>query len=78
MTFWWLSFCDPENAEGSQFMGGCIVPGRDMLEAVRVSYMVGCNPGGDVLGVQLPEEIVMKSTDICRLMDKAEAENFKP
>ena len=56
MNTWWLSFCDPNLPEGSRFQGACIVPGNDLLEAVHNAHLLGCNPGGEVVGVEVPPE----------------------
>ena len=54
-TSYYLSFCDPERPAGSQFLGAAVVPGGSMIEAVRNAHMLGCNPGGEVLGQPVPE-----------------------
>lgn len=50
MTWWWLSFCDPDKPRGSQFLGVVIVRGESMVEAVLTAHRLGINPGGSVMG----------------------------
>lgn len=50
-TWWWLSFADGDRPAGDQFLGVCVVRGRDMREAVSRAWKLGCNPGGQVLGI---------------------------
>ena len=35
MTWWWLSFCDPDKPRGSQFLGVVIVRGESMGAAFK-------------------------------------------
>ena len=49
----WLSFCDPARPKGQQFLGACIVEGDDIIQAVQMAHVKGCNPGGEVKGVQV-------------------------
>jgi hypothetical protein len=48
VNWFWLSFCDTAKPAGQQFLGGCYVPGNDMIEAVKNAWDLGCNPGGQV------------------------------
>lgn len=52
-SFWWLSFCDPELPAGNRFLGACIVPGLDMVSAIQKAHSLGCNPGGEVSGMEI-------------------------
>lgn len=48
----WLSFCDPKAPADHQFLGGCVVEGEAMVEAVGEAKRLGINPGGEVMGVR--------------------------
>lgn len=74
--FYWLSFCDTDRPEGSQFLGVSIVPALDLLEAVTVAHAMRCNPGGEVLGVVIPDELTVPGRFVGRLMSKAEAQEL--
>lgn len=59
----WLSFCDGERPQGTQFLGVAIVevPYRgDVEETVRAgitkTHRLGINPGGEVLTFEIPPE----------------------
>lgn len=55
----WLSFCDPDKPEGTQFIGACIVECSapdDIAGAVRSAWAHGCNPGGEAMGYPIPSE----------------------
>ncbi len=49
---WFLSFVDPDT---EQFAGGCLVQATNMGGAVAAAHLFGCNPGGQVLGVEYSE-----------------------
>jgi len=55
MTYWYLSFCDPDRREGDKFLGGCIVVAATMPDAIREAWSRGCNPGGEVFGHAVPK-----------------------
>lgn len=61
MTWYWLSFVDPDGPEGDRFLGVSIVEAENGQEAVAAAWRLGCNPGGEVAmlpyaadGFQLP------------------------
>lgn len=54
---YWLSFCDPKLPKGSQFLGVAIVSASTMPDAIIKSWADATNPGGEVQGVKLPEEV---------------------
>lgn len=53
--WWWLSFVDNERESGDRFLGASIVRANGAITATQMAYDKGCNPGGEVLVVQLPE-----------------------
>lgn len=58
-TVFWMSFTDPDKPEGQQFLGGCLVDGATMEEALTNSHALGINPGGAVKTVgPIPREQV--------------------
>jgi hypothetical protein len=57
MKLWWLSFADPHKPEGQQFLGCAVMAGADLGAAARNAHVFGCNPGGEVLGVEFPEDL---------------------
>ena len=72
---WWLSFCDPDAPEGSQFLGVVITQAPDLECAVTRSHVLGVNPGGEIqIAGPLPEgSIGPEWRD--RLLTRAEAES---
>jgi hypothetical protein len=71
---WWLSFCDPDAPEGSQFLGVVITQAADFIAAVSRSHALGVNPGGEVQGAgPLPADSISPEWRD-RLLTKAEAE----
>ncbi len=55
---WYLSFAGSDG-----WLGACVVPASDVVDAARVAHRRGCNPGGQVAGVpvnvaRVPEEFV--------------------
>jgi len=57
---WWLSFADPDKPEGQRFIGVAVVPcDTDTISrAADTAWKLGCNPGGEVLGMRLPDDII--------------------
>jgi hypothetical protein len=60
VSLWWLSFCDPDKPEGSQFLGVALVEGSDAVDAVKQAHRLQCNPGGEVCGVPAPDAIATR------------------
>lgn len=56
---WWLSFADPTRPTGSQFLGAALVEGQSLLDAAQTAWILGCNPGGEVGGVELPDDLAV-------------------
>jgi hypothetical protein len=58
---------------GQRHLGCCIVSAASIVEAVRVAWRLGCNPGGEVAGCEVePPSPAM----IGRLLTKAELAVF--
>ncbi len=74
MSRWWLSFADTET-EG-RFLGACIVGGRDLVDATERAHRLGCNPGGEVLGVEIPDSVQLPEGCGDRLLTKEDAERL--
>lgn len=68
----WLSFADPHLDEGEQFLGVAIVPGANVVQAAVHASMLGCNPGGEVIGYPIPDEHLPELELRCRLLSEAE------
>ena len=66
----WLSFCDDDKPKGQQFLGVAIVRGRDFLIAVERAHMLGINPGGQVMGMPIPDEVAPDIVD--RMLSRRE------
>ena len=49
---WWLSFADDDG-----FLGAVLVNAISYLDAVQLATMLGLNPGGEILGVNLQEPV---------------------
>lgn len=72
---WWLSFADPGKPDGEQFLGCVIVAAQGFAGAVLSARMKEINPGGEVRGVPLPDDVValVAPGDIDRLLTHDEA-----
>ena len=62
MKLWWLSFVDSAKPEGQQHLG-CVITDGDMsfTQAVVTCMIKRCNPGGEVMGVEInpaPQEYI--------------------
>jgi hypothetical protein len=79
MHWFYLSFCDDTRPAGGQFLGACVVgPVPHMIDAVQLAHRLGCNPGGEVMGIALPDDIGSKipASLKLRLLSRAEAESL--
>lgn len=72
VPFWWLSFVSDDDV----FLGIAVVRGFDMEFAVMSAHRLGCNPGGHVLALLLPEGLAVSEEYVNRLLTKAEAEEL--
>lgn len=52
----WVSFADPDRPAGSQFLGVAIVRAWNVGHAASVCHASGCNPGGEVMALPVPEQ----------------------
>lgn len=74
---WWLSFADATLPKGTQFLGAAIVRGETMTAAVVRAHWLQINPGGEVLGVEIPPEVKIESDWIERLLSREEWEKLE-
>lgn len=50
---WYLTFADDDG-----WRGAALVPGCGMIDACSTARALGCNPGGEVVGYALAEDIL--------------------
>lgn len=72
--WFWCSFCDSTLPPGSQFLGVVIVKAQGPATATALTYVLGINPGGEILFCELPYPLKPKDEFVNRLLTKAEAE----
>lgn len=72
LRWWYLSFA------GETFNGACIVKAQGIATAVIVCSLLDINPGGEVLGVPMPEESVPPEQYRDRLLSKSDIQEFWP
>lgn len=74
----WLSFCDSDRPKGTQFLGAAIVPGAEIITAVKMAHVLGCNPGGEVQGLPIPPDVdkLIADTWRGRLLSREDCERF--
>lgn len=53
---WWLSFINPTKQRGSQFLGVVILDADSLGHAIQRAWQLKINPGGECMGIELPEE----------------------
>ncbi len=78
MLWWWLSFCDTERPEGTQFLGAALVRARNAATAMLEAHAQGCNPGGSIAMWEIPDEVPVAECPewVNRLMSREEVEMF--
>lgn len=59
IQWWWLSFCDPGRPQGNRFLGCAIVASTDMTHAIITAHRLGINPGGEVVGAPVPDDVMV-------------------
>lgn len=72
-TWWYLSF-----VKDGAFAGGCVVEAVDMGEAVKRAWTLKINPGGEVMGIPVPEAALPQPNDRDRLLTKDEIKSIWP
>ena len=77
MKKFWLSFCDPKKEKGSQFLGVSIVDAVSFIQAVEIARFLGCNPGGEVQGFEIPSCFIISKKWMGRLLTKLECEELE-
>jgi hypothetical protein len=79
MTWWWLSFVDPERPRGQRFLGGALVEAYTIGDAIRACWQMGINPGGEVMSFAVPPEYEYRLDPSItnRLLTKAEIDVFE-
>jgi hypothetical protein len=80
MNYYWMSFCDPARPEGSKFLGALIVRADDESEAVRRSWMLDLNPGGEIELFAIPDQFherIPADWVESRLITKQECDAFE-
>jgi len=71
VTWYWLSF-----AGDKRWLGAAIVEAPDFITAVHRSHVLGCNPGGEVMGQPFPDGVAPPPEYANRLLTRAECEAF--
>jgi hypothetical protein len=70
-SWWWLSFVDV-SAAPHRFLGVAIVRATNEITAVREAHRLGCNPGGEVGTMRIPDEGVPPAGWRERLLSREE------
>ncbi len=50
----YLSFADSTRPVGTQWLGGCFVEAKSLVGAIEEARRLGCNPGGEVMSLEVP------------------------
>lgn len=74
--WYWLSFADPARPKGTQFLGVVILRGESFGDAFLRSHLLGLNPGGEIVGVEIPADRVPPARYRMRLLSREEAESL--
>ena len=79
MSYWWMSFCDPERPEGTRFLGALVIYACNETEAIEKSHLLKLNPGGEVMFFEIPRKyeyrIPIEWID-CKLLSREECDEF--
>ena len=73
LKLYYLSFADPKKTPGSQWLGCAYVEAESLPHAVfHESHRHGCNPGGEVMSIELPIDAPVKQDYRNRLLSEKE------
>ena len=75
MTWYYMSFANPNLPKGSQFLGALIIDGYNPSHAISRSWLLKLNPGGEIAFAQLDEDF---SPDTCAPELKKYIRTFVP
>ena len=70
--FYYLSFSDEEKG----WLGACIIEAPGPATAMRASWKIGCNPGGEVLIIDTPPGVAIQECYRNRLLTLAEVKSL--
>jgi hypothetical protein len=72
VKLYYLSFADPTKPRGEQWLGGAYVEAESAIHAMlHESRRHGCNPGGEVVSIELPFDAPIRDDYRNRLLDDA-------
>jgi len=72
MTTFWLCF----RRDGA-FAGVAIVDAGNLAGAAQIAWERGCNPGGEIVSVELPPSLQIDPSFRNRLLDRADATRLR-
>lgn len=77
--WWWLSFADPTQPSGRQFLGAVLVRAASLEEATREAWRLKINPGGEIMAFEVPSQYECRVSDdvAYRLLSREEIEVFE-
>jgi len=67
--WWWLSFADDDKGG---FLGAVTVRATCFLDAINVAHLLGINPGGQVRGQDIPDDMTVPEWARNKLLTKEE------
>lgn len=70
-NWWYLSFADSEC-----FLGAVIIQGINITDAALSAHYLGINPGGSVMGFEIPDIDTAPPFPREKLLSRAELEQF--
>lgn len=76
MTQIYMSFCDTKLPHGQQFLGALVLYATNVGDGATKAAELGLNPGGEVLGILIPENKYVHDNFCYRILQKEEARNL--
>jgi hypothetical protein len=73
-SFIWMSFCDLAKPKGEQFLGVVITKTLGPTHALKKTWKLGINPGGEIQFVVIPSDAKIDEKYLDRLLQKPELE----
>ena len=72
----WMSFADPDLPKGQQFLGAVIIKARGLAQATVLTHTMGINPGGEILSMDIPNDLFITDFWQNRLLSREECEEL--
>jgi hypothetical protein len=76
MNTYFMSFVDFDKDQEQEFIGACIVRAKNSEDAPQEAWRRGCNPGGEMIGLLVPDDRLPDERWYNRTLTREEVEDM--